>query len=355
MPREGGNAGVAVVISQCVATISRPPWKEGIRKDRYRGAIVELTERHAATSKGTAILETIAALGGALGLTLAATAVTMVLGIVLVTPLDRRVEVPLHPIDPNASHGVLIERVDREKIARTAHIDTTDYPAVLVLEGLDGAESVEPTVLGLLAASGYMVSTADFRPVSDPTDILEDPRFIVVGLGIQAVVFTGLGWILMRWRLGKRETGAPANVAICWGVLAGVGAVAVGVALGLFLEWLGIPVHEQELLVRLLSNPATLLLLAPFVVLAAPVSEEIFFRGYVFGHLERRAGWILAIGVSSLMFAAVHLNLSGLPIYIAVGAIFALGYAKTRNLVTPIVAHVVYNSILLVFTAITGL
>ena len=51
--------------------------------------------------------------------------------------------------------------------------------------------------------------------------------------------------------------------------------------------------------------------------------------------------------LSSVLFAAIHMNLAGFPIYLLVGALFALVYVRTGSLLAPILAHVTYNGILL--------
>lgn len=72
--------------------------------------------------------------------------------------------------------------------------------------------------------------------------------------------------------------------------------------------------------------------------LIAPVAEEVFFRGVLFGFLRPR-GLVFALVVSTLIFVAVHLP-SGIPVTQTVGGVvFALSYDKERSLLTPIIIH----------------
>jgi len=75
----------------------------------------------------------------------------------------------------------------------------------------------------------------------------------------------------------------------------------------------------------------------------APIAEEIYFRGVLYGYL-RRWGPVAAIIGSSLLFVAAHPNLNQLPIPQLVGGlVFATAYEVEKNLVVPIVIHAAGN------------
>ena len=79
--------------------------------------------------------------------------------------------------------------------------------------------------------------------------------------------------------------------------------------------------------------------------LIAPIAEEVFFRGVLFGFL-RTWGFPFALVVSTAIFAAFHTLFSGqtLPItQIAGGLLFALSYEKEKTLWVPIVIHATGN------------
>lgn len=90
---------------------------------------------------------------------------------------------------------------------------------------------------------------------------------------------------------------------------------------------------------RLAGRPLAILLY--FVVGAgiAPIAEEIYFRGLIFGYL-RRWGAITAVLGSTLLFVAVHPNLQQIPItQIIGGLLFGVAYEVEKNLMVPIVIH----------------
>ena len=85
-------------------------------------------------------------------------------------------------------------------------------------------------------------------------------------------------------------------------------------------------------------------------VLVAPLVEETFFRGFVFGGL-RRYGFFWAALISGLLFSAAHLSLGGLIPLALVGMLFAWSYSRTGSLWTNIYAHLIFN--LVSFVALT--
>jgi uncharacterized protein len=75
----------------------------------------------------------------------------------------------------------------------------------------------------------------------------------------------------------------------------------------------------------------------------APVAEEIFFRGVLYGFL-RRWGVAAALIIATLLFVLSHPLDRGVPFtQIAGGLVFALAYEWEGNLLVPIVIHVLGN------------
>ena len=86
-------------------------------------------------------------------------------------------------------------------------------------------------------------------------------------------------------------------------------------------------------------------ILSYFIVGAgvAPIAEEIYFRGLVYGYL-RRWGPIAAIMGSTLLFVAVHPDLQKMPFpRIVGGLLFAIAYETEKNLMVPIGIHMLGN------------
>jgi membrane protease YdiL (CAAX protease family) len=141
-------------------------------------------------------------------------------------------------------------------------------------------------------------------------------------------------------------------LAVAAGVAAGGVIVVMNGALGALLWLLGLPAEEQAWLVELYSDPAALVRIAPWVVVIAPISEEIFFRFYIFRFIARGAGFPAGVIASSLMFTVIHFNPSGFLIYLGIGCVLAWVYHRTGRLIAPIVAHATLNGIALLLSSL---
>lgn len=88
-----------------------------------------------------------------------------------------------------------------------------------------------------------------------------------------------------------------------------------------------------------------LAVMAGFLLLGfAPVMEELFFRGFIFGGLLGRWRFLWAALGSGFIFALAHINpVIYLPI-VGIGVLFAWSYAYSGSLLTSIASHLAYNS-----------
>lgn len=94
--------------------------------------------------------------------------------------------------------------------------------------------------------------------------------------------------------------------------------------------------------------------LAVFVVIGAPVFEELFYRGAVLNGVRRALGpgdaplrldrpTVVAIAVSSIWFGVIHGQLLQLPALIAVGVFCSVARVRTGRLSTAILLHAGFN------------
>ena len=77
----------------------------------------------------------------------------------------------------------------------------------------------------------------------------------------------------------------------------------------------------------------------------APVMEEMFFRGFLFGGLRGRWGVFFAALSTGFLFSLAHVDpLVYIP-FTAVGMIFAWGYVYSGSILASMIAHLLFNSI----------
>jgi membrane protease YdiL (CAAX protease family) len=86
------------------------------------------------------------------------------------------------------------------------------------------------------------------------------------------------------------------------------------------------------------------------IVIAAPISEEVCFRGMLYGGLRERWPRIAAALLSGIVFGGLHAltGLSAVPPLIAFGFVLALLYEKTGSIVPGILLHMLNNSVALI-------
>ncbi len=172
---------------------------------------------------------------------------------------------------------------------------------------------------------------------------------------VKASLFTGLAFyaITAFWVLGRSAslkirpfTGLGSN----WAVGAAEGAVVGGVAAVLLVAGLrlitGHPVLDPST-AFLASQGSGLALLLGFlvIVVAAPLVEELVFRGFM-AESYRRSGKRLAIILSAGAFSLAHLSLPQLRYYLLMGVALGVVYWR-RGLVGSIATHAAFNGVLL--------
>jgi membrane protease YdiL (CAAX protease family) len=128
-----------------------------------------------------------------------------------------------------------------------------------------------------------------------------------------------------------------------WAVIFGVAAGAV--LWIIYLVGINVPALFQMQLPDKVLNLVAFFLIGAFF---APLAEEIFFRGILYGFF-RRWGISAAIILSTLLFVLPHTSGHSLPLTQVIGGIlFAVSYEVEKNLLVPITIHSLGN--LAIFT-----
>jgi len=126
---------------------------------------------------------------------------------------------------------------------------------------------------------------------------------------------------------------------------------------GVLLEGIAIDLSGYELLLSPAAYPrsvADALLIVVALVIAAPICEEILFRGVLMRSYQPY-GTTLALVLSSTLFAFFHMRLQGLPGLIPVA--FLLGWVamRTNSLLASILVHMANNAFGALLMILNGL
>ncbi|MFO0973810.1 MAG: CPBP family intramembrane glutamic endopeptidase [Phycisphaerae bacterium] len=215
--------------------------------------------------------------------------------------------------------------------------------------------------IGTLAASAWMTATAPTSaPASAPSSAPAtlDPAVSAAANVVAAAVASAFMIAVARGRVAgglpawglTRLPVAPTAARVTLAYLAVWPACA-----GLLLagKWLiprlapGYEVHDHPTLELLRhASGGALPLLVISAVLAAPISEELLFRGLILNLLHRATGsawW--AIALSGLLFGLVHApqweTVAPLAFF---GVVLGYTYARTRSLTFAVLLHALFNA-----------
>jgi membrane protease YdiL (CAAX protease family) len=207
--------------------------------------------------------------------------------------------------------------------------------------------------VGVLIAAGAMLAGTIVVAVFDPdldTPAARNGAQLVVALSLAG---TALGFALAD--AGGRPGAAFAKLGLGSRVaLAAIGLAALAwVTYVLFAGFLAPLLQpDQEDVTRELGTNkdelGSVVVAAFLIVIAAPVSEELFFRGFMFAGLRGSMSLLPAAGISAGVWGALHLGAGniGVAIQLAIfGVILAWLYERSGTLWAPVLAHAINNTI----------
>ena len=218
------------------------------------------------------------------------------------------------------------------------------------------AAGIVLVILSLFSAAALALVIGSLYPEQ------EDAVATWISVHLMAMAIVGTVWYLglrhsryplVLLRLSRVKAPKKRTVLLMFGVL-GTSLIATSVYAGI-VDWLGLDK---------LSTPAVksdIFFDGPFVLLTfqalafiTPMSEELFFRGFIFRGLLPKLGPWGAIAASAAVFSAFHLSLGVLiPIFIT-GSLFAWLYWRTGSLWAAIGAHAGQNALALGVQALSS-
>ena len=193
---------------------------------------------------------------------------------------------------------------------------------------------------------GSLQVARDVMPELTPADLL-------VAIGFQFFIAGAVAMIVLRrvslaaW-LGLRWAEWPWVFLIAPGAVVFMWMIFGGLQFSGYMQWMeSLGVETVQNTVKLLqesANPVVLGLMAFAAVIAAPLCEEIVFRGYFYPVMKKFAGaWPAAI-CSALVFGSAHGSLTALLPLVIFGGVLVFVYEKTGSLWAPIAVHFCFNA-----------
>jgi membrane protease YdiL (CAAX protease family) len=175
---------------------------------------------------------------------------------------------------------------------------------------------------------------------------------LLAGLAVAAYSFDngvvrGMGFTPRRWFNDsiRSVVGVTAILPVCIFLLL--------VATWLILRWEPDRVVTHQFL-KILTNRSTpqiwRALAVLIAVVLAPLGEEVLFRGLLQSMFRRylHSPWAAVI-CTSILFAAVHFTvLQSLPALFALSLALGYNYERTGRLYSPIMIHMLFNSVMIV-------
>jgi membrane protease YdiL (CAAX protease family) len=186
----------------------------------------------------------------------------------------------------------------------------------------------------------------------------------LVGLGLLPLLLKDIGWLLSVWVLTYQPLQALPVFAVVFlrgGTLADLGfrraqpnvlhigcglvvfAFLVNILNNLIMVSLRVEVQAQQFsaVFDQLDQPAFLLFTG---VVLAPIFEETVLRGFLFGGLRQRLGWVNAALLSSAIFGALHFSIAAFIPTFTLGFIFCYLYQRSNSLWAGIILHTLVNA-----------
>jgi len=176
------------------------------------------------------------------------------------------------------------------------------------------------------------------------------PGFLTAALSVDLAILavTYLRFIrpgvLTAAELGLTDRSRMASL-VGTGILVGVGVLILSALIQGVMRTIGVQQTQLASLECVREFPIWGFL---GVVLAgsvmAPIAEELYFRGFVFGSYRRTRSPLVAYGVTSLLFATLHLNLPALLPILVLSLVFCYAYQRTGSIVPSMVGHALNNT-----------
>ncbi|WP_334331628.1 CPBP family intramembrane glutamic endopeptidase [Companilactobacillus sp. HBUAS59544] len=169
--------------------------------------------------------------------------------------------------------------------------------------------------------------------------------FVLLTLG--AIIATGIMMYLVKKdQKFEFEKTTDLNHNLQWIILGTIGAIVLQYGVGFIDQLIFHASTQSQNTMQLLLMVKTYPYYFVYVLICAPIMEEIVFRRLFFGNLIRPTNIYIAAIISAFLFAFMHQDTRFL-IYVAMGLWFSFIYYKSKNIYASAGSHILMNAIVL--------
>ena len=132
------------------------------------------------------------------------------------------------------------------------------------------------------------------------------------------------------------------------GIFAGLGLTVLSAFYTATMQRLlgeGAVENQVTFLRDILDNKPAVVLLVFIIAILAPICEETFFRGVIFGSARAAGLTKIGVAISAVLFAIVHMIPLLAPFYATFAVVMCWLFTRTGSLAAPIAAHMTMNSV----------
>ncbi len=208
-------------------------------------------------------------------------------------------------------------------------------------------------LLSLTLIAHFASSTATSTTTDTPTSMNVLIANTVVGFIVYGVILLLIWLVTVRkYHVGWSTLGVRRPPGLWW-------ALAIPVLLGMYIA----AALVSAIIVTLFyggkaENPQVkditgggsfswlkLILALATASIAAPIVEELFFRGLLYGWLRTRLGVVPGVLLSAMLFSGAHAIPLILASILVVGATLAIVYEKTKSTLATMTLHSLFNTV----------
>jgi uncharacterized protein len=204
-----------------------------------------------------------------------------------------------------------------------------------------------PFVFGAVISPGSLTMRGQGIYVFASYALMSSLTIGVLYLSIKSYFPLPPDWFKFNWK----------SSWLLWGIGGYLVATPIVIVVSILNEkiWQGQGGSNPLLQIVLEGKDSTALLLFFLTAaVAAPLFEEFLFRGFLLPSLTRYVPVWAAICLSGLLFGVAHLSLSEIIPLTTLGIILGIVYARTKNLLAPMLLHSLWNSTTLISLYILG-